>query len=444
MVGLYQDGSPGAFLPLEERRAALEALTAVDDVIELEQSQLLDLIDALRPEVVVKGKEHERRDNPERAIVRAYGGHLIFSAGEAKFSSADLIRRELLDQPHLTLRHAHRFLEDHRIDVGRLLAIVDSFRGKRVLVLGDLIVDEYIYCDPLGMSQEDPTIVVTPIESRLFTGGAGIVAGHMAGLGAEVRYLTITGQDSVAERSSSELLSYGVKPTFIADPSRPTTLKQRFRAGTKTLLRVSHLRSHDAGDEYTTTLLTEVERTLPEIDVVVFSDFNYGALPQSLVDAVSSRCRDAGIPYVADSQASSQVGDVSRFVGARLISATEREARLAVNDFKSGLQEVINQLQDRAKAEVLFVKLAAEGMVAMVASPAARTDSLPALNSNPVDVAGAGDALLASSTLALTVGATAWEAAYLGSAAAAIQVSQVGNVPLTYRKLIESLAALKD
>ena len=120
---------------------------------------------------------------------------------------------------------------------------VDKFKGLRVTVLGDVIVDEYIDCDPLGMSQEDPTIVVTPIQSESFVGGAAIVAAHARSLGADVRFISVFGKDATAEFSHSKLLEYGVDvQKLFEDDTRPTTLKQRFRAAGKTLLRVSHLR----------------------------------------------------------------------------------------------------------------------------------------------------------------------------------------------------------
>ena len=439
VVGLFGDGEPGVALPFDLRREGLESLGAVNRVIPLTNADLQPLIAALQPYAVVKGKEHEASANLEREAVREYGGHLIFSAGDPRFSAADLLRREMLLPGEVQVRHAPDFLVKHGSSLQRLNGLVGRFEGLRVLVLGDLIIDEYITCDPLGMSQEDPTIVVTPVGSSVFTGGAGIVAAHIAGLGATARFLTITGDDDTATRSEAALADFSVDATLLRDSSRPTILKQRFRAAGKTLLRVSHLRAHDAGEEFVWALLRRVEALLPDTDLVIFSDFNYGCLPQPLVDGVVARCQAAGVPYVADSQASSQVGDVSRYRGAALISATEREVRLAVNDFKSGLQNVANRLLETTAAGALLVKLGAEGMLVLAPGPDFATDSLSAMNANPVDVAGAGDALLSAAGLALAAGGSTWESAYLGNVAAAVQVSRVGNVPLRREALGQAL-----
>ena len=169
-------------------------------------------------------------------------------------------------------------------------SILNKFSGSRVLVIGDLIVDEYIACDALGMSQEDPSIVVTPVLNELFIGGAGIVSGHAAAMGAKVTYLTVAGRDASADYATETLASYDVKAKLFVDDSRPTTLKQRFRTGTKTQLRVSHLKHHDIEIPLQNKILDEVKLLIRKLDLLVFSDYNYGCLPQPLVDSIIEIC----------------------------------------------------------------------------------------------------------------------------------------------------------
>jgi len=183
---------------------------------------------------------------------------------------------------------------------------------------------------------------------------------------------------------------------------------------------------------------------LESASLVVFSDFNYGCLPQALVDRIVALCQRNGTMMVADSQSSSQVGDVSRFRGMRLLTPTEREARLAVRDFGTGLVVLAESLRKRAHARDVFVTLGSEGV--LVQSEGAGpddivTDRLPALNSEPKDVSGAGDSMLICASMALAVGADVWQSAYLGSIASACQVARVGNTPLTANEITAELAA---
>jgi rfaE bifunctional protein kinase chain/domain len=441
LVGVTGDGHPGTFVPQRLRLEGVQAISTVDYAIPL-PGLAEDFVAALRPHVVVKGKEHESHFNPELPILESYGGKLIFGSGEVRFSSLELLQRELRETNLYTLLKPVDFQRRHGFDNRRLVELLARFSTLRVVVVGDLIVDEYVACDPLGMSREDPTIVVTPIKRDRFIGGAGIVAAHAAGLGAKTSYFGVTGNDEMADFALKTLLGYGVRTYLFEDESRPTTLKQRYRASGKTLLRVSQLRQHEIGHELINQMLERMGSVLSETDLVVFSDFNYGCLPQALVDELVARCVQRGIPMVADSQSSSQVGDVSRFPGMLLITPTEHEARLAMRDHVSGLSVLANTLQNKSRAKHVFITLGSEGVLVHGADDYGNglvTDQLPAFNSAPMDVSGAGDCLLISAALSMTSGGSVWEGAYLGSVVAACQVSRVGNTPLTVAEVAREL-----
>jgi bifunctional ADP-heptose synthase (sugar kinase/adenylyltransferase) len=173
---------------------------------------------------------------------------------------------------------------------------------------------------------------------------------------------------------------------------------------------------------------------------LLFSCFNYGCLPQDLVDAITAKARKRDVMLAADSQASSQLGDVSRFKGMSLITPTEREARLALNDFETGLAFIGERLIHKASAQNLVITLGAEGMlVHTLRGDEFLTDRLPALNPSPKDVAGAGDSFFISSTMAMRVGADIWQSSYLGALAAALQVSRVGNSPMSSAELVSEI-----
>ncbi|OUV02907.1 MAG: hypothetical protein CBC42_05220 [Betaproteobacteria bacterium TMED82] len=439
IIGLFEDDTPGVFVNFKDRESGLVSLEAVDEVIKISKHELKNTLLHLQPAYVVKGREFKNIDNPEKRVLDSFGGKLIFSSGEAKFSTRSLIRREFLEPNKYSLEHDYKFLNQNEISLKALRGVVSKFSDLRVLVIGDLIIDEYVYCEPLGMSQEDPTIVVSPIDTKTFIGGAGIVSAHLVGLGAEAKFLSVVGRDDTADYAEKSLRNYGVVPTFIVDESRPTIKKQRFRADQKTMLRVSHLRSHDVADEKVNEMLHKFISIIDTVDLVIFSDFNYGCLPDRFIKQAMETCIHKNIRFYADSQASSQIGDISRYSQADLLSATEREVRLAVNDFKFGLQNVSNILLEKSKSKNLIVKLGAEGLIVLTSSPRFKTFSLPAMNYNPVDVAGAGDALLATAVLSRGAGASISESSYLGAVGAGLQVSRIGNIPLLQDELLRRL-----
>jgi rfaE bifunctional protein kinase chain/domain len=443
VVGVTPDSAVDVYLSQELRAESLSSHAGVDLVIRLEESAT-NFINKLKPDIVVKGKEHEFNHNAEKEILDSYGGKLLFSSGDSFFSSLELLQKELRSSNSPSLEIPADYLKRHSIEKGKLINYVDTFNKIRVLVIGDLILDEYITCDPIGMSQEDPTIVVAPIHSDTFIGGAGIVAIHAAGLGANVTFFSIAGADEKKEFVVEGLKKKGVSPFIYSDESRPTTLKQRYRANGKTLLRVSHLRQHEIDEKLSSLLYDEITSKLSEIDLLIFSDFNYGCLPTSLVNSLINFCISKGIPMVADSQSSSQIGDISRFRGMMLITPTEHEARIALTDKVSGLAVLGEKLVKKAESQNCLITLGAEGLFIQNNSSMEEgmtVDQLPALNDSPKDVSGAGDCLLVSTALGLVSGATIWEASYIGSIAAACQVSRVGNIQIKASEIIESLLA---
>jgi rfaE bifunctional protein kinase chain/domain len=419
--------------------------TYVDEAILIDKP-VVNVIKELRPDIVVKGNEHEGRENPEAAVLAGYGGKLLFSSGETKFSSLDLIRREFTEVANSTIKMPNAYLARNSITKERLAQLTTHFEKMKVVVIGDLIIDEYITCQPLGMSQEDPTIVVTPIDAIRFIGGAGIVAAHAAGLGAQVNLFSVSGTDEPRAFGMEKLAEFKVRSHLLEDISRPTTVKQRYRSNGKSLLRVSHLYQGAISTELQQQMLEQLEPLLAETDLLVFSDFNYGCLPQPLVVRITEMARAHGALLAADSQSSSQVGDISRFTGMDLITPTEREARIAVRNHEDGLVVLAEKLRKQAQAKHILLKMGEEGLLIHSRDSAKSdtesgimTDQVPALNSHPKDVAGAGDSLLIASAMAMSCGASIWEAGCLGSLAAAIQVGRVGNTPLQVDELTREI-----
>ena len=443
VVGVLSDDLAGDVDTIGQgsRLEAIENLRMVDDAFIIDGS-VTDTIKRIQPDIVVKGREHLNVENEEVEVLDSYGGRLVFSSGDSFFSSTDLIHNEFKNPRRLPIDLPAEFMEHHGISRERLAEIVTSLSKVCALVVGDSIVDEYVSCHPLGMSREDPTLVVTPVETKAFVGGAAIVAAHAASFGGRAILHTVTGPDSQATFLANELANFGVEAHLHADDSRPTTTKQRWRASGKTLLRVSRLHQDPISTVLQGEILDGVAQSVDQCDVLIFSDFNYGVLPQPLVDRLTDIAQRHGVTVAADSQASSQIGDISRFVGMNLVTPTEYEARVATRNFEDGLVVLADQIRQKARASLVLMTLAEDGVFLRGAtdpSAAAATEQLPALNSTPVDVAGAGDSLLVVAAMALASGATMYEAALLGNLAAAVQVSSTGNGPISPESVLELL-----
>ena len=435
VVGVESDLVAGrnAHVPESLRLEGVRSCAFVDEAFIMDDP-LVDVIRRLMPAIVVKGREHENKQNPELSVLEQYGGKLLFSSGEVEFTSFELIKREFSPSRRFDGDLPTPFMVRHGISVDRLRELLALVAKRRAVVVGDVIVDEYVSCDALGMSQEDPTLVVRPVDTKRFVGGAAIVAAHAATLGAESTLVSVVGDDLEARFTLEESRRFGVHPLFAYDDTRPTTLKTRFRCGGKTLLRVSRLQQGHISTGLRDALTTTALKALNDADVMIFSDFNYGVLSTSVIDSLSDRCSLAGIVRAADSQSSSQIGDIGRFKNMDLLTPTEHEARVSIRNTDDGLSVLAEKLRTVASARNVFLKLGAEGALICAEVNDRQPwppDRIEALNPAPKDVAGAGDSMLVAGSLALASGANIWEAACLGSIAAAIQVGRLGNTPVS-------------
>jgi rfaE bifunctional protein kinase chain/domain len=439
IVGVFSDKLAGNAVDVAQnyRLEAVEAIDLVEKVYLIDEP-LENFIKQHKPSIIVKGKEFEHRFNPELDIIKSYGGQLIFSSGEMSFSSYANVEYGRTPNEAAKAKIA-AFMDRHCITPQRLEKIITQFGERKVCVIGDIIIDEYVECFPLGMSQEEPALVVSEQETKKFLGGSGIVASHASQLGAKVHFISVAGQDKGRDFAASALEQYGVNYSFIVDKTRPTTVKKRFRSRGKSLLRVSTLSQQSIQNKLQDLFILEFEKIAKEIDLVVFSDFNYGCLPQPLVEKLTSIAKKNKLFVTADSQSSSQIGDISRFQSADLITPTEREARLALQNSDDGLVVLADKLLSKTKSKYMILKLASDGMIAQLAEKdfcLPHTDRLEALNTQPVDVSGAGDSVLITASLALSSGANLWEASLIGSIAAFIQVGRDGNLPITKDEIL--------
>lgn len=435
IVGLDTDG-----LSSEEihwRESILRNIEYVDKVIEYD-GNVEKILNVVRPDIVIKGHEFRDSENLESKILAEYGGKLVFTSGANYYSESDLIGSSDSEFVEKLATMPQDFMARNRITTDRLLKIINDFSKLRVCVVGDLIIDEYINCHPLGMSQEEPTIVVTPVDKRRFFGGAGIVAAHCKSLGARTSLITVMGEDETSSWALEKAAEYELESLNIVDVSRPTTLKQRYRSGTQTLLKISHLTQDFLESEKENELVRKFADLAKDLDVLILSDFSYGVLSPQIVEQILVIALNYGIFVSADSQSSSQIGNLGKFKDINLISATEIEARLELKDNTSGLVVLTEGLRKQLSSRNLLLKMGGDGVLISAQDQNGQmlaTDEIAAINRNPIDTSGAGDSMLAGASLALASGASIYEAALIGSVLAGIQVGRLGNVPIAQETL---------
>ena len=442
-VGVNSDNfaKDDAYVSEKLRLEALSSQLLIDDVF-LIKKNISYYINKIKPDIVVKGKEFEKVENIEKKYLKQYGGKLIFSSGDITFSTKDLISEE--NKINIKKNFSKNdYYSRRKIKKNNLIKIIDKFRSIKSLVIGDIIIDRYLFCNSHGMSQEDETIIYKTDTIKNYLGGAGIVAAHMSSLKSKVYLISVIGKDQYSKFVSKKLAEYKISNLTINDSSRVTNLKERYKSKNKTVFRHSSLSEFDISQKLQDRIYNNTKKLVKEkkINLIVLSDFNYGSLPDDLIKKIINLANKNKICVTADSQISSQIGDVTKFKNTKLLAATEFEIRRSLKNNKDGLIVLAEKLRQDTGASNILVKLQEQGILIHSLNKNKKiksnyeNDDLEAMNLNPGDTAGAGDSRRVVSSLSLAAKANIWEAAYLGSLAAAVQISRIGNLPINAKDL---------
>lgn len=428
-----------------ERALNLASIQIVDYVIILEADRLTELIRMVKPKHLVLGSEFQNiseLDSPISTFLRQasstlndIGGTMIYHGGEVQYSQSFLNNNFTFTQDKKTVYL--NACKKQKINRQDLLNSIKNFKNASLLVIGDTILDQYVACEPIGMSAEAPVVVMRELEDNTFLGGAGIVAAHVNALGAKCDYLSVVGNDQNSDIVRRELNNFDINFDLLEDPSRPTTFKIRYLVEKQKMFRASRLKDHDLSVEIENRLIDKIEEKSECVNGILICDFQYGVITEKVLKFIKQISKKNKIPLYCDLQCSSQIGSILKFSGAQLICPTEREARLSLGAKDDGLEWVANKVLERTGAKNLIMKLGSDGFIAYDKKDFSfvNRQSFPALSENPVDVTGAGDALLAALAVGMSSGSSLMQASAIATCMAALSVENLGNKPIDFEEL---------
>jgi D-beta-D-heptose 7-phosphate kinase/D-beta-D-heptose 1-phosphate adenosyltransferase len=319
----------------------------------------------------------------------------------------------------------------------RLDQLFEAIPQARVLVVGDIMLDQYLWGEVERISPEAPVPVVEIAEETLNLGGAANVARNVAALAGQVELVGVIGQDEPAGKLKQLLKKRGITDHFlVTDPKRPTTLKTRIMAQKQQVVRADR-ESRVPLDLYTEErILKYLTGKLSEIDCVLISDYGKGVISRTLLEKLVPLCREQGKFVAVDPKEI----NFPNYGGVSLITPNLNEASFAagmkITDDDS-LKQVGGKLVEQLKLDSLLVTLGARGMAIFESGDGFQ--HLPTVARKVYDVTGAGDTVIATLTTFIGAGATLLEAAYLANHAAGAVVGQVGTAVVTANELREIL-----
>lgn len=466
LVSITSDAhiAKGAGRPLFDqalRAESLAALSCVDWVHVCPDPTAQRLLEDVRPDVYIKGREYERNSDPrfaaERETVERHGGRVVFTSGDIVFSSSALIESIHANQSHdnahddparVRLRQLQSF---HDLAPPAIDALLAQMSGKRLVVLGETIIDTYIACTWPDVAGESPMLSLRPVEETSFDGGAAIIARHAAAMGAHPTLVTAIPENQSTTELLNRLHDAGVEVARVPCET-PLPEKQRYLVGREKVVKIDRVTPLAIDARARAGLVQAGIRHAQGADAAIIADFGLGMFSPRTIEDLCATLRPR-VRFLAG-DVSGRRSSLLSMRNADWLTPTEAELRRAVNDYDSSLPAVAWQAMERTDARGLVVTLGADGLIYFKRSDSASpndpwptrvsSEHIPALAASPVDPLGSGDAFLAISTLALAAGAEPVLAAYVGSLASAVEGSLLGNIPVEPRRVSAAAHRLYD
>jgi len=310
-------------------------------------------------------------------------------------------------------------------------------RKIKALVVGDLMLDEYLWGKAERISPEAPVQVVDVTREEMRPGGAGNVINNLAALGCQVTSCSVIGDDEQGMLLRNLFTDKGVDTSgMFGDPLRTTSKKTRLLAANQQIVRIDRETREPISPASEAALIGFINDRAREFQVVLVSDYLKGVLTPALLAAITSCARRHGIPVVVDPKGS----DYGRYRGATLLTPNRREAELAADipiSDEADLQRAASELLAQTGAEGLLITRSEQGMSLFLRD--GEHVHIPTVAREVYDVTGAGDTVLAVLGLALSCGIAFAEAARLSNVAAGIAVCKVGTSTVTPAEIIDEI-----
>lgn len=319
-----------------------------------------------------------------------------------------------------------------------LEARIERFPGRRLLVLGDLMLDHYLWGRVERISPEAPVPVVEVQRETSSLGGAGNVAANLAALGATPVLVGLVGDDVRAGQLFEAFAARGVDTcAIVRDPSRPTTMKTRVIAHSQQIVRADWESRADVDGPALSDLIATLEREMAGVHGLIVSDYGKGVITRPVLDAAIGLAKAQGIPISVDPKES----HIDAYRGVSILTPNQHEAGWVMGQRitdEASLMSVGWGLQKRLDAECALVTRGADGMSLFERS--GRYTHLPTVAREVYDVTGAGDTVVSVVALALAAGSDYPEACYLANHAAGVVIREVGTATCSPAQLRASVA----
>lgn len=334
-------------------------------------------------------------------------------------------------------------MANSQLSVNRVKEIVAAAGRARILVLGDVMLDHFIWGNVSRISPEAPVPVVDFSHENYMPGGAANVARNLSAMQVSTKLFSTIGEDQAGKQLNALLREQNIScDGLIAVDTRPTSIKTRIVAHQQQVVRVDRESKQEIGAADSKIILRALEKEMNDADAVIVGDYGKGVVTQSLLEGVKKLCRERGVWLSMDPKPVHHLN----LAALSLITPNRKEAFELANIVDGtrhanpledkALMRVADRLLNELRPALLLITLGDQGM--LLCQRGQRPFHIPTVAQEVFDVSGAGDTVIASFTLAIAAGASPMEAAIISNHAAGVVVGKVGTAIVTPEELLAS------
>jgi rfaE bifunctional protein kinase chain/domain/rfaE bifunctional protein nucleotidyltransferase chain/domain len=427
--------------PEDLRVESIASLEIVDYVAINEWPTAVETIQILKPNIYAKGSEYKdsKKDITGKIIdeenaIHAVGGSLIYTE-DIVFSSSHLINKNYSIFPEETREFLTQF--SNRYSSDRVLQSLKQAEKLKVLVIGETIIDEYNYCEPIGMTTKDPIIAVKYLSKEKFAGGILAAANHLANFCHTVDIITLLGEFETDEAFVRENLNKKINPFFFYKRNSPTIVKRRFIDNylTQKLFELHEVDDSELDREQESLLNEVFQEKIPNYDIVIVIDYGHGMLTKGLIKTI---CDNATFLAVNTQSNAGNRGFnvISKYSRADFISLNRSELNLEERDRHCSIKESIAHISRKISCPRILITIGRFGNVYYDINEG--FVETPAFAAQVLDRMGAGDAVISLCSLCVFQKAPKDIIGFIANAVASQAVATVGH-----RRSIEPVSLYK-
>jgi rfaE bifunctional protein nucleotidyltransferase chain/domain len=411
------------------RAESIAALAAVDYVAINRAPTAIGAIEAIKPDVYAKGPDYKRAADDvtgmildEEAAVVAHGGSIAFTE-DITFSSSTLLNEYLPSYP----LEVQAYLRDlrSRHSLRDVIGSLDRLSDLHVVLVGETILDEYVYCDQMGKSAKDPVLAMRYRSTELYAGGVLAVANHLADFCKSVEVVTYLGTIDGQEKFVREHLKPKVRLSPIYKANSPTIVKRRYVEATLAtkLFEVYVINDDDLDAAHEADLCELIEVRLAGADLVIASDFGHGLLTPASKKLLATKAKFLAVNTQINA-ANIRFHAISSYPRADYVCINEGELRLDARNRHGQIADLVGELATKLDCNRFLVTRGATGVSYF---DGALNVVSPALTTNVVDRMGSGDAVLAITSACVAAGVPPDLVAFFANVIGGQMVRVMGN-----------------